>query len=211
MVLLNSQKNDLFLTIERSGTFTPNQFTFEDYQDTAKVQFKSTQYFYSIRKTPNKEFYYKMSPSSDDVEIDLIVEVWGQVIGSFSRWLQYLSKEIFAPNLWERLSENIQIANVTHNQSHAEFTAREYEDLKQRITALSSQMRTLPFLEGRFEEIDNKLAHLVTLGEKLSKFDWANLFLGTMMGILTNIGTSPENTKIVFDLIKQIFMGYFLN
>ncbi len=69
----------------------------------------------------------------------------------------------------------------------------------------------LPFLANTLPEIQVQLNNLTQLAEKMSKFDWANLFVGTIISIVIQLSITPDNAKTLWGIIKGIFTGYFLN
>jgi len=211
MELLNSQKNALYKIIEGSSTLTPNQFELKESIDSTGIVFKGTNYFFSIKESDTDEINIICSPGNHRVTDVFFNLSWMNVISKFYSWIEYLEEEISSPNLWDRLNENIQSANISTSTDNSQFTISEYEDLKTKMIALQAQMKMLPFLAENQAAISEKLDHLIVVAEKLSKFDWTNLFIGTIMNIVVALALSPENTQALWNLIRSTFKGYFLN
>lgn len=211
MIILKSQKNELFRLIELTEVFTPNQFEIEDISGKSRIRFKDSSYFALFVKPRISNFGLECSPGEDNLISYWQLDRWEQVINRFNRWLSYLSREVSEPDLWSRLSENAQLANLSVTESHTQFTVSEYQDLKQKMNALSAQMKALPFLIESQTEIQAKLDHITQLAERMSKFDWTNLFVGVIVSIIIQLNVTPDNATALWNLIRSIFRGYFLN
>ena len=59
-------------------------------------------------------------------------------------------------------------------------------------------------------EIKNQLERLTLLAVDLGKFDWKNLFVGTIMSIIIQLGVNKENANLIWLAIKQMFYEYFI-
>jgi hypothetical protein len=44
----------------------------------------------------------------------------------------------------------------------------------------------------------------------MGRIDWKNLFVGTLMGLASNLILDPEKVKILWNLVKTCFKGVLL-
>jgi hypothetical protein len=210
MKLLRSQKNELFLAIENSGLFRPSQFEILENHGT-EILFNDSSFHYDFLPNDDSRILVSYSPGESKLTEVRFFDYWFKQSDNFKRWLKFLAREVSEPDLWSKLRENVQLASLSNSQNQSQFTISEYEDLKIKISNLEIQLKMLPFLAEEMNKIEPQLSHIQTMAEKLSKFDWTNLFIGTIISIVIQLNVTPDNATILWNLIKSIFMGYFLN
>jgi hypothetical protein len=210
MRLLTSQKNQLFKEIEGNVWLSPNQFSFYEGANLTRINHKGSRYFCSFHYH-NNDIVFSHSPAEQSLSTSSILSNWAECVSEFKEWLKYLAREISEPDLWGRLDSAFTTANLNNRQEHIQFTVSEYEDLGRKIDILNTQMKMLTFLAEKQVVILEQMDHLLILAKDMSKFDWTNLFVGTLMSIIIQLGVTQENAKTLWDLIRATFKGYFLN
>lgn len=218
MKLLNSQKNIFFELIEKNKTFSVNQFTFEEFKSTnnnwiTTIKFKNSEYYFSIFEdsgaygagyvnyTPGINKYLKISSRLG----------FENAVIEFEKWLKSLQREISEPDLWEKLKTNIDYFSPKILQiDNSKFTAKEYIVLQQQISSLIEKVNQIPLLIEQQEEINRQLERLTLLAVDLGKFDWTNLFMGTIVSIIIQLEVNKENANLLWLAIKQILNNYFI-
>lgn len=220
MKLLISQKDKLFEIIENDNNFTPSQFEINEIcQGGNKImtefKFKNSDYYYKF--FPDTEsascFYANYSPgvySNIDYTTRFVINDESNKL--FKQWLFCLNRELNAPNKWERLQNEIQSLNINFNEdnSNDKFSFQEYTDLSNKIDILKQNIKSINFSSEQLNAIDIKLDDLKELAKNLKRFDWRNLFIGTIISIIIQLEVNKDNANDLWRLIKHIFSNLFL-
>jgi hypothetical protein len=90
------------------------------------------------------------------------------------------------------------------------FSFNEYGDLKAKVETLKNSINQIGLLSDQVLTINSKLDHLVDLAKEMNKFDWKNLFVGTIISMIIQLSVTQDNAKALWILIKQIFNNYLL-
>jgi hypothetical protein len=131
-------------------------------------------------------------------------------MGYIDNWLDFLRRELTAENKWEKLLQEIEHIKYTPTADQSKFTYQEYIELTDKIEKVKASLNTIPLLEEQQVVIINQLNHLSELAKDLNKFDWKNLFIGTIISIVIQLYVTRENAEKLWTLIKLIFSNYFL-
>lgn len=216
MKLLLSQKNELFKIIEASEFLTPGQFSFTEHQndgvDSPSIKLKNSDYNFSIFEDKNyvKSFFVNYVPGTDTYKEISGRIGWNEIIYHFLQWIVNVSRELNEPNHWARLEQEISTINFSTNFNNSKFTVREYEEIKSKVELLSQNLNSIPLLVEQQIEIRQELERLTELAKDLGKYDWLNLFVGTIISIIIQLSVTKENASMLWTLIKKTFNMYFL-
>lgn len=218
MKLLISQKNELFDLINSTDSFSPSQFEIletkiEGYDYDTKIQFKNSEYFFLMfpERSTGGRFYSNFSPGEFSAVQSTIGLEWIEGKLYFTKWLQNLQREITAPNKWDKLLHEISKVSFYNANDESKFSHQEYIELVNKMDILKDYLFTIPLPKEQTQEIIEKLSHITTLAENLNKFDWKNLFIGTIMSLILQLSLTQENVTSLWALIKKVFSSYFLN
>ncbi len=218
MKLLNSQKNTLFDLIEKFG-LSPSQFEFKENhskisnnQLTTDLILKNSNYFFSFETGPNTsaKHYAIFCPGSEAYTESQYPGDWVFQLNYVEEWLANLVREINSPNKWSRLDNEIASIGIKFENDENKFSFHEYEDLKQKISTLKDGIINIGLLPTQINAINLKLDNLTELAKDMNKFDWKSLFIGTIISIIIQLYISPDNAKMLWTLIKQVFNNYLL-
>lgn len=216
MKLLLSQKNELYTVIEESECLTPKQFSLTETQNDrggfASINLKESDYTFRIFKDENyaKSFFVNYIPGLGTYNEASERINWEGIIDYFHEWIGNIARELNEPNKWERLEQEISSSRISSNLDNSKFTFREYEQLKSKTIVLSQNLSSIPLLVQQQTAIKKELERITELAKDLGKFDWLNLFIGTIMSIVIQLNVTKENAALLWDLIKSSFSGYFL-
>ena len=142
MKLLVSQKDQLFDIIEKEG-LSPSQFEFTENaslishrQVATSLKYINTDYFFSFETGPNSEtsHYAIYCPGIDIYKQSNISVDWPYQLHCFQAWLSALSRELTAPNKWERLKKEIAEIKISFKDEGGKFSVHEFEDLMKKIS-----------------------------------------------------------------------------
>jgi hypothetical protein len=115
---------------------------------------------------------------------------------SADHWLEYLKREVTAPDLWGALRQEREIAELAaapnlderpfDDQEHAHIR-RQLNELKLFVLAATQlQIEQRQFVEDRFKYFEES-------AQRLGRKDWLNLFLGGLLSIIIVLSL-PSNT-----------------
>jgi hypothetical protein len=215
MKLLTSQKNQIYNYITAKHYFSPNQFKLEENDEkgrvTTSLRFLNSQYYFNfIEDTEYVGFYVNYSPGQERVMEGTSNINWKIGFDHFVTWLTNLERELEAPNLWERFQVEISGIQLTSNFDSSKFTICEYEKVTQKLNLISERIKSIPFLANQQTEIIISLDRLAESAKELNRFDWKNLFIGTIISIIIQLNVTPDNAAELWKLIRDSFNDYFL-
>ncbi|MCR9181460.1 MAG: hypothetical protein NXH73_00900 [Flavobacteriaceae bacterium] len=212
MKLLTSQKDEIYALINEFDGFHPTQFQINEFpaNRTITFGFKNSIYFFQFNYSKEGDVYLKYSPGFEKYEESTGYLSWGEIVLRFDDWLVNLKREITTPDYWGNLKKQISGITFINQIDNEKFTFSEYEDLEGRLESLKSHLNTIPLLKEQHTEIINHLDKLSQQAKDLGKFDWGNLFIGTMIAVFIQLAVSQENISALWELIKSTFSNYFL-
>jgi len=216
MKLLTSQKNSLFEIIQSLDFFSHNQFELIEKDimgvcDT-HIEYKANKdfYFRFIDSNYANSLFVNHSPGDEQI-MDATSQInWNQTLNIFENWLYYLQREVTSPNLWQQFKTEISEIKYINNFSNQKFSFSEYTEISEKIEVLKSSLSSIPLILNQQNEIILRLDHLSETAKELGKFDWINLFIGTIISVVIQLNVTPENANAIWDLIKRVFNNYFL-
>lgn len=217
MKLLITQKDRIYDLVEKSG-LAPSQFEFKEqdsqysYERATTLHLKNSEFYFSFDTElgENQGYIVKFCPASNSHTDSSHPYNWDEQIKIFKEWLSYLKREINSPNKWERLKTEIQSINLNFENDQGKFSVQEYNDLQNKIIELKLGITKIDLLEDQMNTLNIKLDQLIESAKEMNKFDWKSLFVGTIISIIIQLSVSPENTKQIWDMIKNIFNNYLL-
>ncbi|SEA03150.1 hypothetical protein SAMN05443667_101674 [Flavobacterium gillisiae] len=216
MKLLTSQKNSLFEIIQNFEFFSHNQF--EIIEDdvmgsyTTYIEYKANKgfNFRFLDSEYNNTLYVNYSPGYEQMT-DCTSQIdWNQTLNVFINWLDYLQREVTSPNLWKQFKNEISEIKLLNNFNNQKFSFSEYNEISEKIDVLKNCLSEIPLILNQQNAIILRLDHLSETAKDLGKFDWVNLFVGTIISVVIQLNVTPENTTAIWDLIKRVFNNYFL-
>jgi hypothetical protein len=207
MKLLQSQKNDLYDKIIEVG-LSPIQFEFvqepsrfNNFQPVTILKYYGSDFYFNFDNI-GKNLQYNYNPGIEYIEVSGMASDWIEELKYFHQWLQYLKREVDAPNKWERLKQEINEIGITYEDSQDRFSALEYEDLRLQMNTLKDGVRKLELQPEQIELINSKLDHVTELAITMNKFDWKGLLVGTAVSLVMQLALTPESSKAFLELLK---------
>ncbi len=216
MKLLTSQKNSIYEIIEKIDFFSPNHFEIVEnvlmgeYNTRFELKANRSYYFNFFDTDYVNKLYVNYSPGEKQLIDSSPAISWNKAIDYFEKWLYYLHREVTAPNLWEKFKTEIAEIDYFNNFNNQKFSFAEFTEIAEKIEVLKSHLTSVPLILNQQQEIILRLDHLRETAKELGKFDWVNLFIGTIVSIIIQLNVTPENANAIWDLIKRVFNNYFL-
>lgn len=212
MELLLSQKDEIFEIIRGHETFSPMQFEIVEDNENSKtiINFKGSEYYFCFNSNRHNENWTNYSPGTEKI-IDFSNYLnWRDSINHIYEWLNSLKRELSTPNHWAKFKSRLSGISFSSTYDNEKFSYKEYEDLENKIILLKNHLDSIPLLIEQNNEIKNHLDRLTESAKDLGKFDWKNLFIGTILSIVIQLNVTPENATLLWDLIKGTFNKYFI-
>lgn len=219
MILLTSQKNELYDIIEGEG-LSPSQFEFQEITSKFNLENKATQLvfknsaWYYLFDTGfgqvNDVLYADYSPGETTITVKKYIVSWNEHINHFFEWIDNLKREITTEDKWERLRNEVENVNISYENDPNRFTVYEYEVLHTQMGVLKERISELGLLPKQVILINNKLDHLTEMSKNLTKTDWKSLFIGTIISIIIQLSLSQEMGQQLWSIIRVVFSKYFL-
>ncbi len=215
MKLLPSQKNTLYDLIEQNEYFSPMQFDIVENlkgNTVTVVKFNKSDYFFKFIQSDghNEIFYCNYSPGEVSVLGVTNNTYWLGGLDQFKKWLHFLKRELTVVNKWDKIFSSTENIPFIPAFDKSKFTYTEYQEVKDKINQIKSSLSSIPFLENQLLAINDKLDDLLETAKTLSKYDWKNLFIGTIISIIIQLEVNKENANELWQLIKRIFSNYLL-
>ena len=211
MKLLLSQKDEIFEIINNFKSFSPNQFELNEDLDNSRtiLHFKKSEYYFKFLSN-NEGYWANYSPGWEKIMDATGYLNWTKSKELFFDWLICLRRELTTPNYWENFKSRLSGISFIVRYDNEKFSYKEYEDLEIKIDLLKDKLESIPLLIEQNIEIKNHLDRLTESAKEMGKFDWKNLFIGTILSIIIQLNVTPENATALWELIKDTFNKYFL-
>lgn len=222
MKLLPSQKNELFDKILQIG-LDPAKFEFSTIPNTVgdvydsnfdpegiKLSYIQSEFNF-IFLMLNRGEYCVYSPGKTRFTHSEYPGNWSGALNYFSQWLANLSREISSEDKWKRLEDEINKFNFKFNsEENDQFNVIEYEQVCVKIDLIKTNLPALALPEDQLNRIEESLEYLKGRAKVLGKFDWKNLFLGTIVQFTIQYSLPPEKVASFIAMIKHAFTQIFL-
>lgn len=222
-MLLVSQKNEIYALIEEAG-FSPAQFQFHEVDSAFDAVPKVMKLVYGAlpeysfrfdRRARREMHYVSYSPGLHD----LIDEAnpgadWFMVKAYVKEWLQNLGRELDQPDRWRSMAvvlEQSNIPNYGAPEDAKPFSVPEHKQLCDKLDEASKRLPEVGLEETEIEVIRLKFERLKEKASTMSRGDWRSLFLGSMVGLVSQLGLSVDTARMLWDLLRQVFRGLLLN
>lgn len=216
MRLLLSQKNEFYKIIEGIQFLSPIQFSFIEPTNaeggSISISLKDTEFIFSIYEDLHyvKSYFLNYIPGVDVYKETTASLSWDDILDNFYIWLENINRELKEPNYWAQFEYQLAAANIHSNINNSKFTVREYEELKMKVDNLSHNIESIPLPTEQLSDIKEELKRLIVLAKDYGKYDWLNLFVGSMISIFIQLSVTKENVVLLWEVIKSAFVNYFL-
>ena len=208
MKLLLSQKNLLFEEIKKTNYFNPKDFEIsESYSNikSTKIKYIESDYYFlmfndnqyyqriNINYCPGENIYKELTHQND----------FSLLLFDFKNWLENLKRETNQSDLWDDLKKQFNNYKIDFNVDNSSFTEQEKSLIKNQLNLIMKSMDNISLLVEQNKQIKSEISRILLLTESLGKFDWFNLFIGTIISCITNLTVTPDNAKAIFTIIKN--------
>lgn len=211
MQLLKSQKNDVYDAIEAWG-LSPASFEIVVDPDYTKIVVKNSDFEFIFLEDDYGDHAARYSPGKDKYfEEGRYGGGWDAQLQNIHSWVENVSRELDEPDKWLELHKQIENAGFEDiKYGDTKFSYQEYEILDEKITKLKAELSKLDIVEEKIEVINAKLDHLLEVAKKMSKSDWKDLFVGSIISLVMQLSIDKSTGRLVYDLVKNLFSSMLL-
>jgi hypothetical protein len=215
MLIMQSQKNDIFNLI-KAINLDPSGFVWGEIEselteyDTgnpwiSKLTHTETEYFFAF------EFRYDdhvavMSPGEAKIVEYRNVGDWDHQVAAALDWLEYLRREITAPDYWAQISEYQSLAQSSNRfeGTNTPFTSREVHMLNEGLNEMKSLFKEYAQQENdEFEMIDARFDDVIGLVEEMGRNSWLHTAIGAVITVSMSLGLSPDIAKEIWEVFRM--------
>lgn len=153
------------------------------------------------RRSPGHELEKDATGGSD----------WATQYKFFTEWLQYLRREVEAPDPWSSISDGRVIADqASSDTDNSPFTQPEKEYIVGGLEEVKEFLVTSHQLTGeRLAFIELRLGYLVEASDRVGRKDWKNLFLAVLFSIILYLSLPQSAAGELFRLSKAALYKIF--
>ena len=213
VVLRLVQKNQVLDRVVLAGLDTA-QFAWEgltftsgsDLIDTIdRLTHTPSGYYYEFSLRQGTNHFARMSPGPASMETTEFPGLWEGQLDHVSRWASDLAAEIAAPDLWEMVSTWDSMKELPLGPEAATpFSATEIADLNERLDVIGAQLANLVTTDDLRVAAGELVQHLRDELRKQSRWNWANLAVGSIVTFAANAAFDPHRAK---ELIQILVSG----
>lgn len=206
MRITNTQKQELSKIFRESGLSLLDFETSGEHKE-FKIQYKHEYFsFYINVHDKDKDIYHVTVFNVSNTKALPVGATWEQVKGKFKVWTKEVFTELNTPTGWESFeSENF--LNAEYEELNSNFSEFEKAVVTQSIAELKDKIKTIELPQATLDVLLNKLDDLNSKVDKLNKFDWKSLFIGSIASLIMTLVIPPEASGLIWEYIKVAFSG----
>ena len=210
MKLLPSQRNQVYDAITQAG-FSPAQFKLSD-QLVTKIHGTFTELSLN-----GSEYYYRFyenhgghvgvfSPGHDTLSEQVNPGAWLSQLNHIYKWLSLVKREIEQPDKWQHIfDESKSIGINIGTEDNSQFTYEEVTHIQQAMLRAKAAAGQLQLTAQQLRLLSDKLDYVAEKAKLLGRIDWKNLFMGTMITMIVDLGVPDELKKQLWLILKESF------
>jgi hypothetical protein len=200
--LLQTQINDIALAIKERGLeITDFEWQTVDSQNITGVKVpllihKPTRYFtlFDFRDPKGQLFSLERCPGRDRLSDSREFESWEAARSFAVNWLDFLKKEIEAPDLWKAISHETSLLTAAADvDSNAPFTAEEQQYIHSQLQGLREYLLTVHRLDP--ELVGPQIQYLVESAGRMGRKDWTAILVRIIVNVIVSAGLPPETSR----------------
>lgn len=205
--LLKSQSNEVYLALAKKG-FKASDFEWEEVDSlnyakrkSALLRHTSSDYYFVFDN--HGKFYYQFSPDEQNFFRHGQRDSWIGLMSAFNDWVDYLAREVNAPDLWAELpSETELIESTSSENDNSKFNEEESKLIVKGMEEIKQYLLTAHKLDP--ELIEGQLKYLVESSERLGRKDWKNALIAVLFSIIIEGGIAGHGAQEIFQFVWTI-------
>lgn len=211
------QKNALYALIEEAG-LQPSMF---EYHEDPLLGADSTVVLgITIRYRSNQDYSFNFEDTDDGYSWFCSVDYFPSVTHQFklctdfleskiyfNEWLQLLKVELESVDRWQQMESVLSEGGADFSSfgAVAYFSVAELRELESRLNSLKSQLAETGLQQEQLKTLTSRIDHLYEMGDRLTKKDWVNMLIGSVVSWIVAQGLEADLTRQIWTLIKALF------
>ena len=202
MSLLKQQRNQLFNRIV-GMELDPAEFEW----DGATLRHKPSGFYFSILQPVSTMFGtssgwgMQCSPGNNMTEAAIGgLSTWEELVAIFAAWLVYLTNEVSAPDYWDQLRFETEIALGTAVEN-TPFTADERAAIETTLSSVVEYARAQDLEPGQLDTLEANVEFLIEASKRMNRFDWRGLVYGVFLTSAVQSVLPPDFVRQALNLI----------
>jgi hypothetical protein len=200
--LPTTARNEVFRRVRQAG-LDPSDFEWSEEEDvqedarTSVIRHRPTGYFFHFFATHALGDLYiggEWSPPFDDGSVRQQVNYRDEQLDLCDDWLRVVKREYDAEDLWAALRReaNVIVGEVV-DEGNARFTDADQRALREGLDEIRAYItRSTDPSPAQEAQINVTFQYVAEASERLTKRDWKNIFVSSVIGLLITLGTNPD-------------------
>lgn len=187
--LMASQRNDILWAIQNVG-FDPSAFEWKkvnrkhsQFEKAPKLVYRGSSFYFLFESSPPNHIA-EFSPGADHPHERQVSGSWQGQIVCVHRWLEYLRREVEAPDLWGAVAQGAALlgGSTEPGSANTSLTASERAQIAASLNELKDYaVATYELTAEQTAGFEGKVDYLIEASNRLGRKDWINLAMGLLL------------------------------
>ena len=212
-LILRTQANEILENIRKRG-LDPSEFQWKEVKSRATPNLLvsglfhgPTGHYFIFDFFRSVEYYTVRSPGPGS-GFDLgYPKTWGEQYANVLEWLDWLKREVEAPDLWAAISQERKLAEVASASaaSNTPFTVDEQRQVSGRLDEIAQYLiKTQTLSEQHTDFVKKRLDYLKEATKRLGRLDWLHTAIAVFVTIVMETGIGSNAARELFRFAGQI-------
>lgn len=137
---------------------------------------------------------------------------WNSTRSPLATWLERVRREYEAPDLWAMARQDHEFMQLTTvvDAINTPFTEPEQQYIGIKLDEMRDfVLASLQLDDSQRQLVEAQIEYTKEATKRLGRVDWKNVVVGTLMGLVTGLGTSavfgPERARELFHMASNAF------
>ncbi len=199
------ERNEILALIDQVG-LNPLEFEWKEQDTEDWIDMDTIRFRCSVLSHKPTGYFCKFgglrvefSPGPDKrVEADEHRDVWNIKRNVAQLWLEELSKEVEAPDMWAALAHEKILPALAASPAidNRHFTAQDERFIAAKLEEIKGYlMEARQFDHVEATTVEQEFEYLKQASKKFGRKDWLNLLLGGLVSLAITLALDPEKTR----------------
>ena len=162
--------------------------------------------FFFLFDQNNEKDWVMYTPGSDQTKEQAYPGTWSATMSHVIKWAANLHREITAPDLWDTIKQQKQLAESSLAPSaNAPFSPAEQQQIAQAIEQLKIELIAATKATGeKLERIEEQTQYLVDASTRLGRKDYLLLLLGSITSFVIEHTLASDAARRLMSVATQL-------
>jgi hypothetical protein len=173
----------------------------------SRLNYLGTEFFFEFDLNQGLH-YCTYSPGSEKALDQAYPGPWDQQLNYVRMWLQFLERELHAPDLWAEVAKYQITATAGDNRDNEPFTAQQVEQIVMGLNRVRAYIQTnVSPTPDQLRLVNEKLDYLVDAAKRQGRRDWLHTSIGVFVTLATSLGLSPDALNTIWGFLRESISG----